>query len=415
MNLLYLASIDFPLVKARAIQIVNTCDALARAGCQVTLVVGRRDDGPIERHLARYGLTAHRNLTIVRVPAFRLPSWAPTLLRPLYTRLWNWTYLAAVLALLPWLLRGGPTLLVRDYRLAWLMLKLRRLHIRPLVFEVHDLPSAELLDQRPPTAPVKREAARRRNLEQSVFDGAWRLLTITECLRERLIRDYGVGPERVATVPDATRAAVAGARETGRPGDREAGRPAALIYVGQLYRWKGVDLLVRALATIDQAELTIVGGLDDDPEQGRLERLARDLGVTDRIRFLGFHPYAEVPALLAAADIALLPLAEGIVARCFTSPLKLFDYLAAGIPIVAVDFPTVREVLRDGENALLVPPERPDLLAAAVERLLHDPALATRLAQQARRDAADHTWERRAARIMVALAPTRPARLATIR
>jgi glycosyltransferase involved in cell wall biosynthesis len=412
MNLLYLASIDFPLVKARAIQIVNTCDALARAGCRVTLVVGRRDDGPIERHLARYGLAAHPNLTIVRVPAFRLPGWAPALLQPLYTRLWNWTYLAAVLALLPWLLRSGPTLLVRDYRLAWLLLKLNRLHNRPLVFEVHGLPSAELLDRRPPTAPVEREAARRRRLEQNVFDGAWRLLTITECLRERLIRDYRVAPERVTTVPDAAQAAVAGG---GRERTEATEMVPSLIYIGQLYPWKGVDLLVRALPAIERAGLTIVGGLEDDPEQRRLERLARDTGVLDRVRFLGSRPYAEVPALLAAASIALLPLAEGIVARCFTSPLKLFDYLAAGIPIVAVDFPTIREVLRDGENALLVPAERPDLLAAAVERLLHDPVLAARLGQQARCDAADHTWERRAGRIVAALAPDRAPRLATIR
>jgi len=414
MKLLYLASIDFPLVKARAIQIVNTCDALARAGCQVTLVVGRRDDGPIERHLARYGLTAHPHLRIVRVPAFRLPGWAPTLLQPLYTRLWNWTYLAAVLALLPWLLRSGPTLLVRDYRLAWLLLKLGRLHNRPLVFEVHGLPSAELLDQRLPTAPVEREAVRRRKLEQSVFDGAWRLQTITECLRARLIQDYRVEPERVTTVPDAARSAVAGGTEGSRRA-AETGTVPSLIYIGQLYPWKGVDLLVRALPAIERADLTIVGGLEDDPEHIRLERLARDSGVFDRVRFLGSRLYAEVPALLAAASIALLPLAEGIVARCFTSPLKLFDYLAAGIPIVAVDFPTIREVLRDGENALLVPPERPDLFAAAVRRLLDDPALAARLAQQARRDAEDHTWERRAARIVAALAPDRAPRLATIR
>ena len=114
----------------------------------------------------------------------------------------------------------------------------------------------------------------------------------------------------------------------------------------------------------------------------RLERLARDTGVLDRVRFLGFRPYERVPARTGGRELALLPLADGIVARCFTSPLKLFDYLAAGLPIVAVDFPTMREVLRDGENALLVPPERPGCMAAAVDRLLGDPALAARLARR---------------------------------
>jgi glycosyltransferase involved in cell wall biosynthesis len=109
-----------------------------------------------------------------------------------------------------------------------------------------------------------------------------------------------------------------------------------------------------------------------------------------------------VPELLRDADVALLPLAEGIVARCFTSPLKLFDYLAAGLPIVAVDYPTIREILRDGENCLLVAPNDPAALATAIRRLLADRVLASRLGQQARLDAADYTWDRRAERLLAA-------------
>ena len=72
------------------------------------------------------------------------------------------------------------------------------------------------------------------------------------------------------------------------------------------------------------------------------------------------------------------------MARYFTSPLKLFDYMAAGAPIVASDLPTVREVLTDGDNALLVPPGRPvDALAAAIRRLLVNPGLADRLRRTA--------------------------------
>src|SRR5947209_7819226 len=120
MNLLYLASTDFPLAKARAIQIVNTCHALARAGRRVRLVVGRRDIGPAERYLSRYGLEPHPNLEIVSVPAIRLP---PALAR-WYSHLWNWSYLLACLSRFPWLVMGEPAALVaRDYRMAWLLLK----------------------------------------------------------------------------------------------------------------------------------------------------------------------------------------------------------------------------------------------------------------------------------------------------
>jgi glycosyltransferase involved in cell wall biosynthesis len=455
-SLLYFASIDFPHVKARAIQVVSTCHALARAGCRVTLVVGQRERGPLAEHLARYGLEAHPGLRIVGVPALRLPSWTPAGLHRWYTRLWNWSYLAAVLLLLPFLLRGRPeALLARDYRLAWLLGKLRRWHRRRLVFEVHGLPSVEALDRAGP-APgprLQREAERRRDLEQAVFDAAWLLLTITDCLRLRLIHAYAVTPDRVATVPDAARAPAARSGEPSAPppaaqagsaggafarpsgltapiqavdGPRASAaatggpsglppaanasarprgvRPARLIYVGQLYPWKGVDLTLRALALLPACELTIVGGLPDDPQRGRLERLAAQLGVAERLYFTGPRPYREVPALLAQADVALLPLADGVVARCFTSPLKLFDYLAAGLPIVAVDFPTIREVLRDGENGLIVPSDDPVAMAAAVRRLLAEPDLARRLGDRAQADAREYTWERRAERILTAFA-----------
>lgn len=404
-SLLYLASIDFPHVKARAIQIVNTCHALARAGCRVTMVVGRREAGSPTEHLARFGLAPRPDLQIVGVPALRLPRWSPPWLQRLYTRLWNWSYLAGVLLLLPLLLRGRPdAVLARDYRLAWLLIKLRRWHRRRLVFEVHGLPSVELLESAVRlNRRQRREVERRRDLEQAVFDGAWLLLTITDCLRARLIQDYAVTPDRVQTVPDAGRSPPPlHADERAAEPPREPGR-ARLIYVGQLYPWKGVDQALRALANLPEAELTIVGGLPDDPWRPWLERLGEQLGVAERLHLAGPRTYREVPDLLAEADIALLPLADGVVARCFTSPLKLFDYLAAGLPIVAVDVPAIREVLRHEQNGLLVKIDDPDAMALAIRRLLAEPKLAARLGRQARQDALEYTWDRRAVRILAAL------------
>lgn len=414
-DIVYLASIDFPHVKARAVQIISTCHALARAGCQVTLVVGRREQGPLKEHLARYGLAPHAGLQVIGVPAFRVSPSAPTPFRQWYTRFWNWSYLAACLLLLPLLLRGSSIILVRDYRLAWLLVKLRCWHATRIAFEAHGLPSAELLDSARPAPAVRREADRRRRFEQVVFDGAWRLLTITDCLRQRLIDDYAISPEKLYTVPDACRVPTVDHRpRTVNHADVSlhpssiVHRPPKLIYVGQLYPWKGVDLILRALVHVPRAELIIVGGLPDDCQQTRLKDLAKQLGIGERVCFCGPRSYEQVPGLLATAGVALLPLAEGLVARCFTSPLKLFDYLAAGLPIVASDFPSVREVLRDGHNALLVPPNDPTAMGAAVNRLLDQPELAARLGSQARRDAANHTWDRRAERILSAFAGQRP-------
>ena len=114
-------------------------------------------------------------------------------------------------------------------------------------------------------------------------------------------------------------------------------------------------------------------------------------------------PHAEVRRTIAGAGAAVLPLPDNLMARYFTSPLKLFDYMAAGAPIVASDLPTVREVLADGDNALLVPPEDPDALAAAIGRLLVNPGLADRLRRTAYEQVRAFTWDVRAARIIEAL------------
>ena len=114
-------------------------------------------------------------------------------------------------------------------------------------------------------------------------------------------------------------------------------------------------------------------------------------------------PHARVRETIAGAGVAVLPLPDNLMARYFTSPLKLFDYMAAGAPIVASDLPTVREVLSDGDNALLVPPEDPAALATAIRRLLVNGGLADRLRRTAFEQVRAYTWDARAARIIEAL------------
>ncbi|MCC7106552.1 MAG: hypothetical protein IT307_15545, partial [Chloroflexi bacterium] len=144
-RLLYIANIDFPSVRARSIQVVHTCHALATLGWRVSLVVGRREAPPLRQYLERYGLADTAGLRLVGVPAPRVPVSAPRALRVRYSRIWGLGFTAGVLARLPGLvLSERPNLImVRDYRMAWTLLGLSHLHRTPLVFEAHNLPSLE--------------------------------------------------------------------------------------------------------------------------------------------------------------------------------------------------------------------------------------------------------------------------------
>jgi glycosyltransferase involved in cell wall biosynthesis len=102
----------------------------------------------------------------------------------------------------------------------------------------------------------------------------------------------------------------------------------------------------------------------------------------------------------AEADICLLPLSDTAIGSRYTSPLKLFEYMALGKPIVSADVPAIRSVLSSGESALLVPPGDIAALAAAVRKLMQQPAMAAELGGRARQLARRYSWQARAATLL---------------
>jgi glycosyltransferase involved in cell wall biosynthesis len=179
------------------------------------------------------------------------------------------------------------------------------------------------------------------------------------------------------------------------------GLPAALpivSYTGHLYPAKGVDTLVRALPSLTDVHAVIAGGMPDDVSRTR--RLAEALGVTN-VTLTGHLPPDRIPLFLKASDAVVLPYsAASRHSSRYTSPMKLFEYMAMKLPIVASDLPSVREVLTDGHDALLIPPDDPSALASSIRRVLGDRELAERLGVMAYQEAQKRTWIERARRIL---------------
>ncbi len=160
-----------------------------------------------------------------------------------------------------------------------------------------------------------------------------------------------------------------------------------------------MDVLIDALADIPDAEARIVGGQPGEGDHVRLDARAHERGVAPRVTFTGWLPPASVTAELARAHVLVLPNPRTHTSERYTSPLKLFEYLASGRPIVASDLAAIREVLRDDENALLVEPGSAAALAGALRRIAGDRALGERLAARAFEDAASYGWDTRAEKI----------------
>jgi glycosyltransferase involved in cell wall biosynthesis len=178
-------------------------------------------------------------------------------------------------------------------------------------------------------------------------------------------------------------------------------------YAGHLYPWKGVEVFVRALAGTPAVRGLIIGGHPGEADAQRIQSLVRELGLEHRVEMTGLVPPGEVRTRLGAADILVLPNTASTISERYTSPLKLFEYLALGKPIVASDLPSIREVLSDGRTALLVPPGDAAALGCAISRLVSDPELGDDLGAAALALAPAFSWDARAARLEPALEAAR--------
>ncbi len=389
MRILYFADIRFPLERANGIQTMETCHALAARGHDVDLIVRPDTHVPARDPFHYYGLQPTPRLRIERAPVSG----------PMAARRLGYLAFAAGRS------AGGGragVLLTRDLTVASLLIGLPRGLRPPLVYESHGY-APEVAAALPDllstaVAPHARKLRRLARREARVWHGADGYVTITAALAADLTERHGAR-ERVAVIPDGARIPPAGGVESAQSQPSDP----IVAYAGHLYAWKGVDVLLEALALVPDVRGLIVGGHAQEPDLARLQALARQLGISDRVTFAGMVEPARVAELLWRASVLALPNPASAISTRFTSPLKLFEYLAAGRAIVASDLPSIREILHNEVDALLVAPGDASALAGAIRRLLDEPALAARLARAAFEAAPQYSWDRRAEKLEVLL------------
>ena len=225
--------------------------------------------------------------------------------------------------------------------------------------------------------------------ERFVWRSADRVMAVTGVLRD-MVAAAGAPASRI----EVTQNGIDPARFA-PPRPRGDG-PIVLGFVGFVRDWHGLGSVIDALASEAGTELrlTIVG---EGPARSALQRQAAALGIAERVVFTGGGAHEAVRELVAGFDIALQP---RVVA--YASPLKIFEYMAAGRAIVAPDQPNIREILEHGRTALLFDPGEPGGAWQAITRLVADPGLRARLGEAARAEIQrrNFTWRGNADRIV---------------
>jgi glycosyltransferase involved in cell wall biosynthesis len=379
-----------------------TCQALASQGHDVTLIV-RPDTAAVARDpFAFYDLPRANRLQI------------ETIARSAGRRASRIRFLLSALKRASE--HADATIWTRDLGLAAFLLQLPAARRPTVVYESHGVApvvSAEMpqLLGKPALAPTRRKLERLDARERRVWRRAPAYVTITRALADDLAARYGPRPN-VFVIPDGASLDVEADGGSDAAGIGSSDRPpqsTVVGYAGHLYPWKGVDVLVRALALVPRLGGLIVGGHPGEDDRARLDTLIGQLGLRDRVRITGLVPFRDVRAHLGAASILVLPNSASVISERYTSPLKLFEYLTLGRPIVASNLRSIREVLTDERTALLVPPDNPAALASALDRLDSDRELAASLGRAARALASEYTWDKRARRLEAALEAARPA------
>jgi glycosyltransferase involved in cell wall biosynthesis len=374
MRILYIFDMKVPNRAANTVQVMKMCSALAEAGCEVTLAARpEREHDPArgKTNLEVFEFYAVKpNFRLVHVPR-KVPGQSGK-------DKWSTPFSLSAAAYAKEL-RGDYDVI---YSRTALVANFCARRGMPVVYEAHrPLPTGGMLSA----------------MWRRLFFGAARkpsflgMVSISRQLTNIFERE-GFPPGRTLVAHDAVDLERFTPRLDKAQARAERGLPvegAIVCHCGHLYKGRGTAELLGAAQQMRETLFLFVGGSEGDVKAHQEEAARMGLNNT---RFTGFIPNGEIPGYLFAADAVVMPYTSAVASKDYMSPMKLFEYLAAGRPIVATDFPSVREILNE-KNAILVMPDSADALASGLRRALQPES--AKLAENALETAQEYTWKRR--------------------
>jgi len=382
MKIYYIANSRIPTEKAHGIQVIKMCEAFTSRGIDVKLVLPWRFNKIKQDPFEYYGVK--KNFKIIRVPSLDLILLGIPKIGFLIQAA---TFGFFAMLYLWFKSKQEDIIYSRDEFSLWFLSFLGR----NLFWEAHTFPGS----------PQK---------YQRILKKINGLVAISHGLKKSF-QAVGMAEEKILVAPDAVDLARFAVKESSQECRKKLSLPQdkkIVLYTGHLYKWKGADVLMESSEFLSENTLVyLVGGTEEDVASYKPSSRAQAEGLKAEsyklVTFVGHRSHKEIPYWLKAADVLVLPnSAKEKISAIYTSPLKLFEYMAGGKPIVASDLPSLREILNEN-TAVLVEPDNPEALAKGIEKVLKDGVLAGKIAQNAAEEAKNYTWEKRAQNILTFL------------
>ena len=374
MKLIYIANVRIPTEKAHGIQIMKMCQAFAVAGYDLTLVVPRRKN-EIKKSIWEY-YDQEKNF---RIEYLKITDFMKIVIPRISFYLQSRSFLKSVL----FYLKNKNLDIVYSRDLAFA----KRLSFfnKNVFCEMHSLP---------------------RSFDKNDLEKIKGVITITKGLKDALIKK-GIPEDRILIAPDGVNIEnfdIDISKEEVRKKLDLPLNKKIVLYTGHLYKWKGATVLLKAaqnfqfpISNFQNILFVFVGGTEKDISNFKHQVLILKL---NNVLVIGHRPHQEIPAWLRAADVLVLPNSgKAEISKSWTSPMKMFEYMASQRPIVASDLPSIREILNEN-NAILVKSDNPQNLAEGINQALENPDFSVKISSQAYQDVQKYTWQKRVDNIL---------------
>jgi glycosyltransferase involved in cell wall biosynthesis len=368
MKILYIANARIPTEKAHGIQIMKMNENFASWGHQVELILPQRFNWIKEDPFDYYGI--EKNFKIKKLPCLDLIP-----LDKYIGHLGLWIESATFFFFVFWyvLFKKVDIIYTRDKFLLPLSFFKKN-----LVFEVHTFSKNYFL-----YSPFIKKAKA--------------IVVITQKLKDLFVK-RGIVENKILVAPDAVDLEKFDIKETRIECRKKLNLPLnkkIVLYTGHLYEWKGAQTLAETSQYLpEEVKIYFIGGTEKDKKEFEIRNLKLGINV------VGHRPYSEIPYWLKAADVLVLPNSgKEEISKYWTSPIKMFEYMASKRPIVTSDLPSIREILNEN-NAILVEPDNSQALAEGIKKAIENQVMAQEIALWAFRDVQEYTWQKRARKIL---------------
>jgi glycosyltransferase involved in cell wall biosynthesis len=383
MKIIYITNARIPTEKAHGYQICKMCEEFSNAGAKVELWVPTRDNPIKENAFSFYGLK--KNFKINYIKSFDFLKFAKYLGRSSF-------YLQSLLFFIKLLFKKidkDAIIYTRNPEIVW-PFKLRGFKVN---YECHGWFSKK-----------------RKKIALFFLKKCGYIITTNNYIKQEFIKNR-FDRKKILVAPngvnmeifdiDIDKKNAVKKLDLKKEIKNKLLNNKALVYTGSFKAMgtiKGIEEILKASKLLSKDNLVIfIGGTEKDIRNFKSQIKSSKL---KNVLVIGYRLHAEIPYWLKAADILILTgTKKSERYRKYTSPMKLFEYMASGRPIIASNLPSFREILNDG-NAVLVAPDNSKSLAKGIKKVLKNPDFSAKISKQAHKDVQNYAWDKRAKKIL---------------